>query len=247
MAKHKVLSTKKLEPSLIEQARGNDIEIVEQEFISVQPIRNQETFARILDFINRKQLNIVLTSANAVDVLNSYMHVYDTYYVIDWNIFCLSGKTKEAVLNALLLKKNIVAEASNATDLANKIIEEGVREIIFFCSDKRRDELPNALKNANIKVHEVVLYITTETPVVMNDDYDAILFFSPSGVQSFFSSNELHQDTICFAIGRTTATSIATFTNNKIIKSLSPDAKLMIEKVIDHFKNPIADNYWQEL
>lgn len=244
MAKHKVLSTKKIEPSLIEIAKENGIEIIEQEFISVKSVRNQETFDKILGFINDKILNIALTSANAVDALNSYMHVSDTYYVVDWNIFCLSGKTRQAIRNALLLKKNIVGEAGNATELANKIISKGVKEIVFFCSNKRRDELPTALKNANIKVHEVVVYETTETPVTVVNDFDAILFFSPSGVQSFFSANELNEDSVCFAIGRTTATSIATFTHNKIINSIAPDPKVMVEDVIEYFKQETAqDNY----
>jgi uroporphyrinogen-III synthase len=244
MAKHKVLSTKKLEPSLIEQAKKNDIEIIEQNFISIKPIWNQKTFDKILGFINNKTLNIALTSANAVDSLNNYMHFSDNYLVVDWKIFCLSGKTKQAVLNALLLRKNIVSDASNATELANKIIAKGIKEIVFFCSDKRRDELPTALKNANIKVHEVVIYETTETPITVANDFDAILFFSPSGVQSFFSANELNKNSVCFAIGRTTATSIATFTQNKIINSITPDPKIMVEEVIEYFKQETtADNY----
>lgn len=244
MAKYKVLSTKKLEPSLIELAKKNDIEIIEQEFISINPIRNQETFNRILGFINGKILNIALTSTNAVDALNSYMHFNDTYLVADWNIFCLSGKTKEAVMNALLLRKNIAGEASNATELAGEIISKGVKEIVFFCSDKRRDELPTTLKNANIKVHEVIVYETTETPVTVSNDFDAVLFFSPSGVQSFFSANELNEDSVCFAIGRTTATSIATYTQNKIINSIIPDPKMMIEEAIEYFKQETTpDNY----
>jgi uroporphyrinogen-III synthase len=244
MAKYKVLSTKKLEPSLIEQAKKNDIQIIEQDFISVKPIWNQETFDKIRSFINNKTLNIALTSANAVDSLNNYMHFSDTYLVVDWNIFCLSGKTKEAVINALLLRKSIVGEAGDANELANKIIKKGVKEIIFFCSDKRRDELPAALKTANIQVHEIVLYETTETPVIVDNNFDAVLFFSPSGVQSFFSANELNEDSVCFAIGRTTATSIATFTQNKIIKSIAPDPKMMVQEVIEYFKQETtADNY----
>jgi uroporphyrinogen-III synthase len=243
MATYKVLSTKKLEPSLIEQAKKNDIEIIEQDFISIKPVWNQETFDKILGFINNKTLNIALTSANAVDALNSYMHVSDAYYVVNWNIFCLSGKTRQAVINALLLKKNILGEASNATELASKIISKGVKEIVFFCSDRRRDELPAALRNANIKVHEVVVYETTETPVTVTSDFDAVLFFSPSGVQSFFSANELNEDSVCFAIGRTTATSIATFTQNKIINSAAPDAGMMIEEVVEYFKQETPDNY----
>jgi uroporphyrinogen-III synthase len=236
MAKYKVLSTKNLEPSLIEQAGENSIEIIEQEFIAVKPVWNQETFNKIQSFINDKTFNIALTSANAVDALNSYMHVGGTYYVVDWNIFCLSGKTKQAVMNALLLRKNILGEASNATKLASKIISKGIKEIVFFCGDKRRDELPIALKNANIKVHEVIVYETTETPVTVANDFDAILFFSPSGVQSFFSANELNKGSVCFAIGRTTATSIATFTQARIINSIAPDPKMMVEEMIEYFK-----------
>lgn len=236
MAKHKVLSTKKLEPSLIEQAKEHDIEIIEQEFISIKPISDKETLDKIVSLVNQGIHNVAFTSANAIDSLNSYMHVGNSYLATKWNVFCLSGKTKEAVSNALLLNKKILADASNATELANRIIKLGVKEIIFFCSNKRREELPVALKNANIKVHEIILYETTETPIVVDNDFDAILFFSPTGVQSFFSSNELDESAICFAIGRTTATSIATFTQNQIIKSQAPDPKIMVHEVIEHFK-----------
>ena len=240
MAKYKVLSTKKLEPSLIEQANQHDIEIIEQEFISIKPIWNQETFDKIIGFTRQKKFNIALTSANAVDALNSCMTDNDSYYVIDWNIFCLSGKTKQAVINAKFLGKNIIGESKNAKELAQKIIEAGIDEIIFFCGNKRRDELPRLLEDSNIKVHEVVLYETIETPVVINSNFDAILFFSPSGVQSFFCSNDLKDSTICFAIGPTTSTSIATFTTNKIIDSIAPDPVMMLEEVINYFKQKPA-------
>lgn len=236
MAKHKVLSTKKLEPSLIKKAEENGISIIEEEFISIKPIWNEETLEAITSLADRGVFDIAFTSANAVDALNSYMHTGNSYAGTKWNVYCLSGKTKEAVSNALLLKKNIVGEAADAAALANKIIKQEVKEIIFFCGNKRRDELPNALKAAGVKVHEVVLYETNETPIVIHDHFDAILFFSPSGVQSFFSSNEPGEDTVCLAIGRTTATSIATFTNNNIIKSPAPEPELMLEELIKHFK-----------
>ena len=242
MARYKVLSTKKLEPSLIKKAEENDIEIIEQEFISIKPIWDQQTLDKIISLADRGVSAIAFTSANAVDSLNSYMHAGDTYHGIRWSIFCLSGKTKEAVSNALLLIKNIAGEAEDAAGLANKIIKQEVREIIFFCGNKRREELPAALKAADVKVHEIVLYETIETPLVIKDHFDAVLFFSPSGVQSFFASNEPPPDTICFAIGRTTATSIATFTNNTIIKSPVPDPKKMVEEVIEHFKQKSAVN-----
>jgi uroporphyrinogen-III synthase len=240
MAKYKVLSTKKLDPLLVEQAKKEDIEIIEKEFISIKPIWNEETFERIIDFTSQKKFNIALTSANAVDVLNNYMTAHDSFYLIKWNIFCLSGKTKQAILNAKFLQKNIIGEAKKASELGKKIIEVGADEIIFFCGDKKRDELPRLLFEADIKVHEVVLYETVETPVTIDDHFDAILFFSPSGVQSFFFANELKENVICFSIGPTTATSISTFTRNKIIDSLEPDPGMMLEELIEYLKQKPA-------
>jgi uroporphyrinogen-III synthase len=236
-ATHKVLSTKKLDPSLVEKARENGIEVVEQEFISIKPIRNKETLKRIIDLAENGKRTIALTSANAAEVLASYMHVGDTYYVIHWKIFCLSGKTKEAVLSAKFLEKQIAGEAVNAASLAGEIIRQHVNEIVFFCGNKRRDELPNILKEAGVIVHEVVLYETVGTPQVSTDDIDGVLFFSPSAVQSFFSVNQLRQGAVCFAIGQTTATSIADFTDNRIIMSESPNQEMMLSSVQFYFQN----------
>lgn len=237
MAKHKVLSTKKLEPSLIEQAKQSGIEIIEQEFISIKPIRNKETVEPIIQLAESGVNTIALTSSNAVEVLESYHHVGDTYYVIDWKIFCLSGKTKESVESALFSKKKIVGEAKNASELAKEIISQGIKELIFFCGNKRRDELPTILKEAGIKVHEVVVYETIETPIVATDDVEGILFFSPSAVQSFFSVNQLKKNVVCFAIGQTTADSIADFTDNRIIISESPSQEMMLASVNFYFQN----------
>ncbi|HWC54515.1 MAG TPA: uroporphyrinogen-III synthase [Chitinophagaceae bacterium] len=235
--KYKVLSTKKLEPSILEYAKQNDIDIIEQEFISVKPILSHKIQNQIIELVKSGLLNIVFTSSNAVTTFENYLHVGDTFYLFDWEIFCLSGKTKEVVLNSRRLGKNIVGEAENASNLAKKIIDQKIPEVIFPCGNKRREELPSLLKNAGIKVHEIMVYETIETPTTANDTIDAILFFSPSAVQSFFSVNHLKKSTVCFAIGKTTAESIADFTGNKIITSESPSQEMMIASVQNYFQN----------
>jgi uroporphyrinogen-III synthase len=239
MKKYKVLSTKTLEPSLVEQAKQSDIEIIEQEFISVKPIWTQETLNAILELIKGGKNYIALTSVNAVDVLSNYLAVHNGYSV-DWKIFCLSGKTKQAIQNGKFLGKNIIGEAKDAPGLAKKIVELGVDEIIFFCSNKRRDELPTILKDANIKVQDVVLYETLETPVVVENKFNAILFFSPSAVNSFFQKNLLNDQTVLFAIGNTTANEIKNFSKNKLIVSDYPDRENLLKEMITYFQdNPI--------
>lgn len=242
MAKHKVLSTKKLEPSLIEKARENDIEIMEQEFISIQAIDSKEKFDEILSHANPKERTtdyVVFTSTNAVKIVNDNLSIWNRFrnYSINFQIFCLSGLTYNTIIRSPSFVKDIIVTADNSSDLAKKIIEHEVKEIIFFCGNKRRDELPAILKEAGIKVHEVIVYETVETPAIVTDDFDGVLFFSPSAVQSFFSVNQLKKGTVCFAIGETTADSIADFTDNKIIISESPGQEMMLASVRFYFEN----------
>ena len=58
--------------------------------------------------------------------------------------------------------------------------------VTFFCGNQRRDTLPDKVRAAGIKVEELVVYETVELPLKVTDHYDAILFYSPSGVRSFF-------------------------------------------------------------
>ena len=106
-----------------------------------------------------------------------------------------------------------------------------MEKIIFFCGNKRRDELPDALKKAAIVVKEVIVYNTTETAQPATDDVDGVLFFSPSAVNSFFIVNRLKKNTVCFAIGKTTAKGVSQFSNNKIIISELPSQEGMLAAI----------------
>ncbi|HVT86512.1 MAG TPA: uroporphyrinogen-III synthase [Chitinophagaceae bacterium] len=235
MMKYKILSTKKLESSLIDRVKQNDMEIIEQEFISIQPVFSQEKIKQLTELINSGVQHFVFTSANAAIVLKPVLQ--NNKLTNNCKIFCLAGKTKETIVDSGFPEKNILIIADNASTLAKKIVEEKIKEVIFFCGNQRRDELPEILKNDGIKVHEVIVYETIETPATIMDEFDAILFFSPSAVKSFFSVNQLRKNTICFAIGQTTADCIADFTDNRIITSEFPSQEMMITSVQNYFQN----------
>jgi uroporphyrinogen-III synthase len=82
-----------------------------------------------------------------------------------------------------------------------------------------------------------VVYETLETPVEIPGPLDAVLFFSPSAVNSFFSKNQLEKNTACFAIGATTARTIASYTANKIISSEVPDQSVLVQALRTYFHN----------
>ncbi len=237
MRKNKIniLSTKKLSLSIIEQAKAKGIYIIEQELISVKPIDTKEKYEQIkAAVLANKSCDVVFTSANAVDAIKTYLRQSETFNVSNWDIFCLSGKTQDA-LTPYIDANRIIATAENSSDLAKRIMGENTKEVIFFCGNKRRDELPVTLKNAGITVREIVVYETMPTPHNLENDLDGILFFSPSAVKSFFSANQLKKNIVCFAIGPTTAASIKEHTDNKIVTSEGPTQEMMLAAINLYF------------
>jgi uroporphyrinogen-III synthase len=228
MLKFKVLSTKQLDPSLAEQAREKNIELSQVEFISVRPIVSEQKLKEVQSWGMAGAQCVVFTSAHAVKIVDELLHPHDTVLVTEWKIFCLSGRTRQAVMNAQVLKHEITAESVNATSLAEKIVANEVKEIVFFCGNRRRDELPDLLKKHGLIVHEVIVYETIEQPVIVTEEFDAVIFFSPSAVESFFSCNHLPAQTVCVAIGETTAKAIATYATNKVITSAAPEQEAVL-------------------
>ena len=237
MTKYKILSTKKLEASLIEKAKQNNIEIVEQPAISINTISTKEKWQEIYHYAEAASQYVVFTSSYAVQAIKSFLHFYVNTTTVQWKIFSLSGRTKESIEGHLDLFGEIIDTAQDASSLAKKIIEHKVEKVIFFCGNKRRYELPDALKKAGIVVKEVIVYNTTETAQPATDDVDGVLFFSPSAVNSFFTVNSLKKNTVCFAIGKTTAKVVSQFSNNKTIISELPNQEGVLAAITGIFHN----------
>jgi uroporphyrinogen-III synthase len=242
VAMHKVLSTKKIEPSLLVKAKEQGIEIIEQEAIRVTHTLSIEKWHEIFQLVQSNKQVVAFTSSNAVLSIKKYIHEYINPFDVSWKIFALSGKTREVLEQDIQTFGTIVDVADDSKALAQKIVESGSKEVIFFCGNKRRDELPVILRKASIKVHEVVVYETVETPTVAGKEYDAVLFFSPSAVQSFFSVNQLNNHTVCFAIGQTTANSISAACTNKIIVARSPGQEILLQDLINYFKRMVSQD-----
>lgn len=277
----KILSTKTLSAPLLEKAKGYGIEITEHPFITINPVNGPQTKTEIRRWLTRTEpFFAVFTSANAVDNVTAFIKPEDARP--RWSIFCISGRTRES-LAPYIDPAKILETAEYGQELAKKILNHPVKELVFFCGNRRRDELPRLLREKGINVHEIVVYHTSETPVgigagaaaplsgeipdsqplpadiagndiidngatgndpnsAAGNDPDGILFFSPSAVSSFFSLNTPAERTVCFAIGHTTAESIAQHTSNKIITSRSTSQEMMIDTVQEYFQHNKGNN-----
>ena len=226
----KLLCTRPLNDVTIEQSRQNGIEISVVPFIKTETIIS-EVLTKNIRSLATKKVTAIFTSMNAVNAVTNHLQA-----IPDWDIYSLSGTTKDLVID-FFGENKLIATARSAKDLSHRIIEnESKSPVVFFTGNLRLDTLPNHLTQHNITFEELVVYNTTLTPTQVQQDFDGILFFSPSAVVSFFSINKISDNIVLFAIGDTTADTIKTYAKNKIIISNTPAKESMIEQVIDYFK-----------
>ncbi|MEO6731654.1 MAG: uroporphyrinogen-III synthase [Ferruginibacter sp.] len=225
-----ILCTRPLNESLIDEAKQVGITIDELSFIETEPIQSIEIQQEIEQAF-LLTTTVVFTSMNAVEAVAFYQEENQPA----WKIYCIGNTTNKLVSNYFGEDK-ITGTANDATELAMLIAEdENTKEVIFFCGDLRRDELPAILRNSGIDVNEIVVYQTTTVPHKISKNYHGILFFSPSAAVSFFQQNKLPATTILFAIGNTTANEIKKYTINKIIISDEPGKENLVKKMMEYF------------
>jgi uroporphyrinogen-III synthase len=225
-----ILCTGPVSETLVREAGQNDIIIHEGCFIKTVEIKSAAIEQRINELAHQK-ITAVFTSMRAVEAVEKFIPGTKT----SWKIFC-TGNTTKKMVNKIFGEQNICAVADNAEQLAEKIVENSfIKNVVFFCGDQRRNELPVKLKNNGITVEELVVYKTVGTPQILVKQYDGILFFSPSAVKSFFSKNSITAKTQVFAIGTTTANSAKSFTQQPVIISNKPGKENLVTLAIEHF------------
>ncbi|KDN54124.1 uroporphyrinogen-III synthase [Flavobacterium seoulense] len=216
----KILSTKILSEYHKKPLIDVGFKVIENDFISTK-IKSFEL----------KNLNesLIFTSQNAVE---SILQHPELAKLKQKKVYCVGIKTKN------LLEENgfeVIAYTDYASDLAEIItLVYKSESYTFFSGSKRRDTLPEALKDADVNFNEVEVYETTLTPHKNKESVDAVLFFSPSAIESYLKDNKLKNE-ICFCIGETTASALENKTRNIIIAN-QPTIEDVIEAVIEEYK-----------
>ncbi|HTN36881.1 MAG TPA: uroporphyrinogen-III synthase [Arachidicoccus sp.] len=213
-----------------------ELEFTVMPFIQTRPITDISTSSAVTKAIQHNKF-IIFTSAHAVDAVFGLLRILPEFQqnnFPDWQIYCLAGKTREAVLKHMPASA-ITGLADYGKDLAAKIVSDQrnnkAPEFTFFCGNIRMPTLPAMLKAGEISLEEIVVYNTFKTPIEIKEEYDGVLFFSPSAVESFFSINVLPAWTTVFSVGRTTTQAIEKYTKNKIITSSKPRASQVLAAV----------------
>ena len=225
-----ILSTRPIQQSLIKDARDAGIDIDELTFIETNPIQSKLVDKEIENTL-KETATVVFTSMNAVEVVGNQIKEHQP----NWKIYCMGTTTQQLVVK--FFGQNLIeGTANDAASLAKQIIKDQPKEkLIFFCGDQRRDELPELLKQHSIEAKETIVYETTAIHHLIQKQYDGILFFSPSAVESFFTNNKVVENTVLFAIGNTTAKELKKYSNNKIVISNEPGKENLAKTMINFF------------
>lgn len=227
-----ILSTRILEPSLTKKLESagfavDSIPFIEIQFVPDFRIRNE------ISKLFKENIVAIFTSSNAIEAISGLLGSEQA----DWKIFCTESTTKR-LAEQRFGKSAILGTAEDSGALAKLIIAKPPDSgIHFFCGDLRRDELPAMLTRHQIKFKEWVVYHTQPVPQMLANPYQAIIFYSPSGVRSFYSANQTEDFTVLFAIGETTARELGYYGKKRIIIPAKPSTEDLVDELIAYFQD----------
>ena len=189
-----IVSTKILTETQKSVLSGIDMQLIEHNFISVNLLPIKLSFPyNLLIFTSQNAVKSVLQHPLAAALKNSIM-------------LCVGERTAQ-----LLEKSGFTVRCffDYATDLtkylsANLKEFENMTHIAFFAGTHRLETLPQFFAKYLPNVEEITAYQTELTPITIHKKVDSILFFSPSGVESYHSCNPAGEEKV-FCIGDTTA------------------------------------------
>ncbi len=235
-----ILSTKHLGEPLSYVAGRLTVFIDSSPFIRIEPVNDNDVKEAVLHFSGLSS-TIIFTSRNAAEAVITYLNGYQP----EWKIYCI-GKATTEMITRNFTNSSIAGTANNAGALAEVIINNQVQSAVFFCGDHRREELPGMLNQKGIFLNEIIVYKTILMSHAVKKDYDAILFFSPSAVESFFLQNTVRDGCTLFAIGDTTAECIRRHSFNRISICRVPQKEALIKQAITYFTKIKSENGYDQ-
>lgn len=215
----RVISTKILNKIQSESLVNQGFLLFQYDFIKTEVLKFSTNFNA--DFI-------IFTSKNAVKSVkeNENFNLF-----LQKKVFCVGKETKK-------LAENCGFEVIFCTNYAQELVEiisenYPKNSFLFFCGNLRRETIPSTLKEKNIIFEEVLTYKTIKTPIKIEETSGILLFFSPSGVESFLSENKIDKNQEIICIGTTTAEKLLGISENINIaenQTIESMLQLLIEK-----------------
>ena len=188
------------------------VEIVFHPFIKVEGLTSKEFRAQKISILEHTA--IVFTSRHAID--HFFMLCKEMRVVIpeDMKYFCVTEQIALYIQKYVQYRKRKIFYGSTGhfSDLLPVMVKHKTENYFVPLSDVHTDDIKRLLDEKKLRHTEGVMYRTVANNFAEGEpfDYDMIVFFSPSGVQSLMTNfPDFKQGDIAIAtFGPTTAKSV---------------------------------------
>lgn len=221
----KILFTKPLNEMMISKKLGSHfsydcVEVIKTSALTVEPF-------------DLKDKSLIFTSVNAVrSFFDNGFRPNENFTSKTYNKIYTVGPTTKKELRKYGFGTYKVTR--HAKELAEFIVENSTKEnFLHFCGNLALDVLNKTLPLQNVSYRKIPVYETTLLYPQISIAYDAVCFFSPSGVRSFAKFNSLDNMKI-FSIGETTEKELKKHTTNPIITSKESNLDELLKLINIH-------------
>ncbi|MBI9034925.1 MAG: uroporphyrinogen-III synthase [Bacteroidales bacterium] len=218
------------------------VEIDFRKFIKIEGVPAKEFRKDKISILEHTA--IIMTSRNSVDHFfrvckEMRIDVPDTM-----KYFCVS----EAIAFYLqkyvqFRKRKIFHGKQNFTQLMDLIKKHKDEKFLLPCSDIHKQEFSEQLEVAGIHYNKAIIYRTLASDLSDVDiqEYDLLIFFSPSGVKSLFKNfpDYKQEDALIAAFGPTTVSAVeqdGLVLNIKAPTKTAPSMAMAIEQHLEELK-----------
>jgi len=191
-----------------------DVELVFRPFIKVEGISSKEFRAQKVSILDHTA--IVFTSRHAIDHFFNMAKELRITIPEDMKYFCVTETIALYIQKYVQYRKRKVffGETGKIDDLVPMMVKHKAEKYLVPMSDVHNDKLTVLLDSKKLHHTECVMYKTVSndfTPEeVKTFDYDMLIFFSPSGIESLIKNfPNFEQGEIAIAtFGPTTAKAV---------------------------------------
>ena len=181
-----------------------DVELVFRPFIKVESISAKDFRAQKVNILDHTA--IVFTSRHAIDHFFTMAKELRVAIPEDMKYFCVTETIALYIQKYVQYRKRKVffGETGKIDDLVPTMVKHKTEKYLIPMSDVHNDSLANLLDSKKLNHRECVMYKTVSNDFtseeIENFDYDMLIFFSPSGIESLTKNfPDFKQDEIAIA------------------------------------------------
>ncbi len=180
-------------------------------FIQVEAVPVKEFRKQKIEILQYSA--IIFTSRHSVDHFFSICQELKLEMPPEMKYFCISDQTSNYLQKYIVIRKRkIFSGLKDTKDLLEIIKKHKNEKFLFPCSDIRKNDIPDFLRENGFHFTEAIMYHTVAANLsdLKNVYYDILAFFSPSGINSLFVNfpDFKQNNTRIAAFGPTTAKAV---------------------------------------